>query len=139
MNNFGGLGANLGGDEWQRRQNLLERKKDYSNYVLFNEKQNIEEKKLLKQHKVKLIKNLKMNDNNYNFPLIQNDKNYSIDQKDNKIYSKDFFQTRKYNINKENKEYKSNKILKNNSQLDFLYHNHNMYNLKYENIKSHIK
>ena len=139
MNNFGGLGANLGGDEWQRRQNLLERKKDYSNYVLFNEKQNIEEKKLLKQHKGKLIKNIKMNDNNYNFPLIQNDKNYSIDQKDNKIYSKDFFQTRKYNINKENKEYKSNKILKNNSQLDFLYHNHNMYNLKYENIKSHIK
>ena len=139
MDNFGGLGANLGGDEWQRRQNLLERKKDYSNYVLFNEKQNIEEKKLLKQHKGKLIKNIKMNDNNYNFPLIQNDKNYSIDQKDNKIYSKDFFQTRKYNINKENKEYKSNKILKNNSQLDFLYHNHNMYNLKYENIKSHIK
>ena len=63
MSNFGGLGPNIGGDEWMKRQKLLDRKKEYSNYVLFNEKRNLEEKKT-QRSKVKLIKKFKINDNN---------------------------------------------------------------------------
>ena len=125
MIDFGGLGANLGGEDWQKRQKLLERKKEYSNYVLFNEKQNIEERKYMQQ-KGKLIKKIKMNDNNNIFPLITNDK-YSNDKK-TVLYAEDFFPLKKFRNNKENN---LNKKFKNYSDVNLLYHNNNIYNNTY--------
>jgi len=163
--NFGGLGPNIGGVEWKKRQKIFERKKEYSNYVLFNEKKNIEEKKN-NARKGKLIKKIKMNenfdnnfdnnkkienDNNFKFPLINTKLNNENKNKynsinginsiknENKIYLSPFFPMKKYKIKKETNEEKFNKILENNSNLGLLYHKHNIYNSNLEIIKSHIK
>ena len=164
IKDFGGLGANLGGEEWKKRQRLLERKKDYSKYVLFNEKINMQEKRNLRYNKSKLIKKIKIKENNENndiiaknddnnlnnfkFPLIKpklnkegkkDSDNINKDENKNKVYISAFFPLKKYKVKKETDEDKFNKILENNSQLGILYQNHNMFNSKFENIKSHIK
>ena len=48
---LGGLGANLGGEEWVKRQKLMERKKQYSDYV---KNDNDEDFKKLNNKKLKL-------------------------------------------------------------------------------------
>ena len=157
---FGGLGANIGGEEWTKRQNLLERKKEYSNYIIFNEKRNLEEKKSY-PYKGKLIKKIKINNENNNsdelkdiiddkkdlkFPLIKSKisknniiNNDNLNKKEKKIYINSFLPLKKYKIKKETEDEKFNKIIGNNPKLDILFKNHNMYNIRFEKIKSHIK
>ena len=154
INSLGGLGANIGGEEWQKRQKLLEKKKQYSDFILFNKNRNLE-----MPQKYKLIKKIKINDNNdsnnninekdkylndFKFPLIKHklmkkDNNIINNKKENKVYISSFCPTKKYKIKKETNEEKFNKILSKNQQLEILFHNHNKFNKKFENIKSHMK
>jgi len=138
---------------------LLEKQKQYSAVVLFNERMYFEERKNLEQ-KNKLIQKIKINDNKINdinqtkekdkyfnnkdikYPLIKEkriNKDININENRNKVYISSFFPLKKYKIKKETKEDKINKIIKNNPTLDTLFHNHNMFNIKFENIKSHLK
>ena len=45
---LGGLGANIGGEEWINRQKRLERKKQYSNYVKSDNEEDFKKKKKIK-------------------------------------------------------------------------------------------
>ena len=159
--NIYGSRSNIHEEEWKKRQKLLEKQKQYSAFVLFNERMYFEEKKNLEQ-KNKLIHKIKINDNKINnnninlakekdknfinndikYPLIKEKKikkDININENRNKVYISSFFPLKKYKIKKETKEDKLNKILKNNPKLDTLFHNHNMFNIKFENIKSHMK
>ena len=158
---------NINEEELKKRQKLLEKQKQYSAVVLFNERMYLEEKKNLEQ-KNKLIQKIKINDNKLNnndingindfnqtkeenknfinkdikYPLIKEKKikrDNNINENRNKVYISSFFPLKKYKIKKETKEDKINKIIKNNPKLDTLFHNHNMFNIKFENIKSHLK
>jgi hypothetical protein len=154
-------------EEWQKRQKLLQKQKQYSAVVLFNERMYFEEKKNLEQ-KNKKIQKIKINDNKFNindingindinqtkekdkyfinkdikYPLIKEKKikrDNNINENKSKVYISSFFPLKKYKLKKETKEDKINKIIKNNPTLDTLFHNHNMFNIKFENIKSHLK
>ena len=165
--NIFGSRNNIHEEEWKKRQKLLEKQKQYSAVVLFNERMYFEERKNLEQ-KNKLIEKIKINDNKINdndinginsinqtkekdkyfinkdikYPLIKEkkiNKDININENRNKVYISSFFPLKKYKIKKETKEDKINKIIKNNPTLDTLFHNHNMFNIKFENIKSHLK
>jgi len=165
--NIYGSRSNVNEEEWKKRQKLLEKQKQYSANVLFNERMFFEEKKNFSQ-KSKLIQKIKINDNKINnndmndinnniqtkekerifinndikYPLIKEKKiksDNNINENKNKVYISSFFPLKKYKVKKETKEDKINKIIKNNPTLDSLFHNHNMFNIRFENIKSHMK
>ena len=156
-----GIGKIIGSEEWIKRKKLIDRKKQYSDFILFNEKKNMLEKnntiqnsKSIKKITINEVKNKDINDNkdnyqinekaNIRFPLIkqkkirkENNNYYNINEK--KIYISPFYPLKKYKIKKETKEDKLNKIISRNPKLQLLFQNHNMFNINYENIKSHIK
>mgnify|MGYP006873063819 CR=1 FL=1 len=152
---------NIGGEELKKRQKLLQKQKQYSAFVLFNERMFFEERKNLAQ-KNKLIQKIKINENNNDinqfnqtkekdrnfinnnikYPLIKEKKiKRDINENENrsKVYISSFSPLKKYKVKKETNEDKINKIIKKNPKLDALFHNHNILNIKFESIKSHMK
>ena len=96
---LGGLGANLGGEEWLKRQKMFERKKQYSDYV---KNDNDEDFKKLNKKKIKL-----KNDNYEITKTITSKKSseYSIDRLSEPI-------NKRYNIIKTENNIRNSKEIK---------------------------
>ena len=120
---LGGLGANIGGEEWKVRQKLLERKKQYSEYIKNDEEFNIINKKSIK---------LK-NENNSKSKTIPSNKNsvissdrltdsinnkYSVLQTESNIYNSNQL---KLPLIKERFKRDNTSIIKNNINLRRVY------------------
>ena len=120
---LGGLGANIGGEDWKVRQKLLERKKQYSEYIKNDEEFNIINKKSIK---------LK-NENNSKSKTIPSNKNsvissdrltdsinnkYSVLQTESNIYNSNQL---KLPLIKERFKRDNTSIIKNNINLRRVY------------------
>ena len=152
-------------NNWEKRQFLLDKKKEYSVIVSLNEKRNIEERqnnlRLIKRIKLnerrKKLESLKSNDNleknnneketnfgnRYKLPQIRrmkidDDNDEIVDYKKN-VYTNSYNPLKKYRLRKTDEEKIFNTVLKNNPQLGQLLNNHEIYKMRFENIKSHIK
>ena len=131
---FGGLGANLGGEEWNKRQKLLERKKHYSDFIkndkefynfnkrnikiinkknedaktVMSKKESVDSKSDYK-YKIFKIENNILNNNELKLPLINQRFKSNHKYKLKKIKNKN---NQKYNINQEHDLEGSEKDLK---------------------------
>ena len=152
---------------WVKRQNMYEKKKFYSIEVLLNEKRNLEERKRakmirllrLKEERTKLYED-KKDDEDYDEIEVENNRekmnklpdikkgrnyfkeyeknsNYDINKK--RIYTNAYNPLKKYRLKKNEGEKILNTIIKHNPKIKELLNNHDLYNAKFEDIKSHIK
>lgn len=152
---------------WEKRQNMYEKKKLYSIEVLLNEKRNLEERKRakmvrllrLKEERTKLYED-KKDDEDYDEIEIENSRekinklpdikkgrnyfkeynknsNYDINKK--RIYTNAYNPLKKYRLKKNEGEKILNTIIKHNPKIEELLNNHDLYNAKFEDIKSHMK
>ena len=153
-------------DNWEKRQFLSDKKKEYSALVLINERRLNEERK----NNLRLIRRIKLNekrnklenlnskynleDDNYEkethykkinkLPKIRqkkikdNDNDEIINYEENN-YTNSTNSFRKYRLKKADEKKIFNTVLKDNPQLEQLLNNHEIYKMKLENIKSHMK
>ena len=153
-------------DNWEKRQFLSDKKKEYSALVLINERRLNEERK----NNLRLIRRIKLNEKrnkleNLNSKNNLEDDNYEKEthyKKINKLpkirqkkikdddddeiinYEENNFTNstnsfRKYRLKKADEKKIFNTVLKDNPQLEQLLNNHEIYKMKLENIKSHMK
>ena len=156
-------------DNWEKRQFLSDKKKEYSALVLINERRLNEERK----NNLRLIRRIKLNEKrnkleNLNYKNNLEDDNYDNYEKEthykkiNKLpkirqkkikydgndeiinYEENNFTNstnsfRKYRLKKADEKKIFNTVLKDNPQLEQLLNNHEIYKMKLENIKSHMK
>ena len=120
---LGGLGANIGGEEWKVRQKLLERKKQYSEYIKNDEEFNIINKKSikLKNENNSISKTIPSNKNS----VISSDRltdsinnKYSVLQTESNIYNSNQL---KLPLIKERFKRDNTSIIKNNINLRRVY------------------
>ena len=153
-------------NNWEKRQQMLEKKKDYSTIVLLNERRNIEERK-----NARLIRRIRLNeerkqmekylsdeedeeyddendneDENMNkLPEIKQRKFREEDKKEEniynlkKVYTNSYNPLKKYRLKRKEGEKIVNTMMKHNPQLEQLLYNHDIYQMKLENIRKHIK
>lgn len=152
---------------WEKRQVMYEKKKVYSIEVLLNEKRNLEERKRarmirllrLEEEKQKLYEDVKVNKDYDVIKIEKNrekinklpdikkgrnyfkeyDKNINYDINNKRIYTNSFNPLKKYKLKKNEQEKILNTIIKHNPKIEELLNNHDLYNAKFEDIKSHIK
>ena len=152
-------------DNWEKRQFLSDKKKEYSALVLINERRINEERK----NNLRLIRRIKLNEKrnkleNLNSKNNLEDDNYEKEthyKKINKLpkirqkkikddddeiinyeennYTNSTNSFRKYRLKKADEKKIFNTVLKDNPQLEQLLNNHEIYKMKLENIKSHMK
>ena len=153
-------------NNWEKRQQMLEKKKDYSTIVLLNERRNIEERK-----NARLIRRIRLNeerkqmekylsdeeDEEYDYEKDNDDENMNKlpeikqrkfreeDKKEEniynlkKVYTNSYNPLKKYRLKRKEGEKIVNTMMKHNPQLEQLLYNHDIYQMKLENIKKHIK
>ena len=153
-------------NNWEKRQQMLEKKKDYSTIVLLNERRNIEERK-----NARLIRRIRLNeerkqmekylsdeeDEEYDYekdnenenmnklPEIKQRKFREEDKKEEniynlkKVYTNSYNPLKKYRLKRKEGEKIVNTMMKHNPQLEQLLYNHDIYQMKLENIRKHIK
>lgn len=151
---------------WEKRQQMLEKKKDYSTIVLLNERRNIEERK-----NARLIRRIRLNeerkqmekylsdeeDEEYDYEKDNDDENMNKlpeikqrkfreeDKKEEniynlkKVYTNSYNPLKKYRLKRKEGEKIVNTMMKHNPQLEQLLYNHDIYQMKLENIRKHIK
>ena len=152
---------------WEKRQDMYEKKKLYSIEVLLNEKRALEERrkarilKLIKldEERKKLYEDKKNYEDDDETEMENNDekidklpvirkwknnfKEYGNENDDNinkkRIYTNSYNPLKKYRLKKSSEEKILNTIIKHNPQFGELLDNHDIYNAKLEDIKSHIK
>ena len=155
-------------DNWEKRQFLSDKKKEYSALVLINERRLNEERK----NNLRLIRRIKLNEKmnkleNLNSKYNLEDDNYDNYEKEthykkiNKLpkirqkkikddddeiinykennYTNSTNSFRKYRLKKADEKKIFKTVLKDNPQLEQLLNNHEIYKMKLENIKSHMK
>lgn len=153
-------------NNWEKRQQMLEKKKDYSTIVLLNERRNIEERK-----NARLIRRIRLNeerkqmekylsdeeDEEYDYEKDNDDENMNKlpeikqrkfreeDKKEEniynlkKVYTNSYNPLKKYRLKRKEGEKIVNTMMKHNPQLEQLLYNHDIYQMKLENIRKHIK
>ena len=153
-------------NNWEKRQQMLEKKKDYSTIVLLNERRNIEERK-----NARLIRRIRLNeerkqmekylsdeeDEEYDYEKDNDDENMNklpeIKQRKfreenkkeeniynlKKVYTNSYNPLKKYRLKRKEGEKIVNTMMKHNPQLEQLLYNHDIYQMKLENIRKHIK
>ena len=153
-------------NNWEKRQQMLEKKKDYSTIVLLNERRNIEERK-----NARLIRRIRLNeerkqmekylsdeeDEKYDYEKDNDDENMNKlpeikqrkfreeDKKEEniynlkKVYTNSYNPLKKYRLKRKEGEKIVNTMMKHNPQLEQLLYNHDIYQMKLENIRKHIK
>ena len=153
-------------NNWEKRQQMLEKKKDYSTIVLLNERRNIEERK-----NARLIRRIRLNeerkqmekylsdeeDEEYDYEKDNDDENMNKlpeikqrkfreeDKKEEniynlkKVYTNSYNPLKKYRLKRKEGEKIVNTMMKYNPQLEQLLYNHDIYQMKLENIRKHIK
>ena len=151
---------------WEKRQDMYEKKKLYSIEILLNEKRALEERrkarilKLIKlnEERKKLYEDKKIYEDDDETEMENNDKKidklpvirkwknnfkeYGKENDDNinkkRIYTNSYNPLKKYRLKKSSEEKILNTIIKHNPQFGELLDNHDIYNAKFEDIKSHI-
>ena len=154
-------------ENWEKRQDMYEKKKLYSIVVSLNEKRALEERRrarilnLMKynEERKKLYEEEKEDDDDDDFdmdnveekkdklPTIKkwenNFKEYDKENIDNifkkRIYTNSYNPLKKFQLKKNNDEKIIKVIIKHNPQFGELLNNHDIYNAKFDDIKSHIK
>lgn len=153
-------------NNWEKRQQMLEKKKDYSTIVLLNERRNIEERK-----NARLIRRIRLNeerkqmekylsdeeDEEYDYEKDNDDENMNKlpeikqrkfreeDKKEEniynlkKVYTNSYNPLKKYRLKRKEGEKIVYTMMKHNPQLEQLLYNHDIYQMKLENIRKHIK
>jgi len=152
-------------NNWEKRQQMLEKKKEYSTIVLLNERRNIEERK-----NARLIKKIRLNeerrqlekynseeeedekydyekDNDYEnvnkLPEIKQRKKENEKEENTynikKVYTNSYNPLKKYRLKQKEGEKIVNTIMKHNPKLEQLLYNHEIYKMKLDGIRSHIK
>ena len=153
-------------NNWEKRQQMLEKKKDYSTIVLLNERRNIEERK-----NARLIRRIRLNeerkqmekylsdeeDEEYDYEKDNDDENINKlpeikqrkfreeDKKEEniynlkRVYTNSYNPLKKYRLKRKEGEKIVNTMMKHNPQLEQLLYNHDIYQMKLENIRKHIK
>ena len=152
---------------WEKRQQMMESKKEYSIGVLLNERKLSEQRK-----KAKLIKKIRLNNqqneifyekkdnenneeneydeenkedfDNNKLPLIEEKNKVKPEsEKSNyeikKIYTNSYNPFKKYKLKKKDEEKIFNTIVKHNPKLEQLLYSHDIYKIKFDSIKSTIK
>jgi len=154
-------------ENWEKRQDMYEKKKLYSIEVSLNEKRALEERrrarilKLMKynEERQKLYEEEKKDEDDDEIdmdnegekkdklPSIKkwknNFKEYDKENIDNifkkRIYTNSYNPLKKFKLKKNNEEKIIKTIIKHNPQFGELLNNHDIYNAKLNDIKSHIK
>ena len=144
-------------NNWEKRQQMLEKKKDYSTIVLLNERRNIEERK-----NARLIRRIRLNeerkqmekylsdeeDEEYDYEKDNDDENMNKlpeikqrkfreeDKKEEniynlkKVYTNSYNPLKKYRLKRKEGEKIVNTMMKHNPQLEQLLYNHDIYQMK---------
>ena len=149
--------------KWEKRQEMLERKKEYSYNIILNERKMREERE-----KERLIQRIRLNEkikkemenykedededeyeiqedneNEIKLPEIKQSRNVPNDEQNNnfknKVYTNSYAPLKKYKLKKNEQEKIINTMIKHNPKLEQLLLSNELYNMKLDKIKSSIK
>ena len=149
-------------NSWEKRQQMLERKKAYSTIVFLNERKNMEERKnarmirriRINEERKKARENDKEEENEDGYEnedegeenklpeikqRVNNEEKDAINYEKNKVYTNSYNPLKKYRFKQKEEEKIINTMAKHNPQLEKLLYNNEIYKMKLDDIKSHVK